>query len=78
MKFSFRAGKLCLSLVFPVRLGLWIVGRALKGRMPEMADFLRAERKRLCAILRKTRRIRGGFELVRIESRRGECILISV
>ena len=78
MRISVGAEGMRVSLVLPVRFGLWICIRLLKKRMPDIADFLHAERKHLCAILRQARRTHGKLELVRIESREGERIRISL
>ena len=78
MKLSVRSGRRRFALVLPVRFLLRLCIRVLKTRAPDLAAFLYAERRRLCRMLKEARRTHGSIELVRIESRAGERITISI
>ena len=78
MKLSVRSKRRRFALVLPVRFLLRLCIRALKPRAPDLAAFLYAERRRLCRMLKEARRTHGSIELVRIESRAGERITVSI
>ena len=77
MKISVRSD-VRFSLVLPVRLALWMVGKASKAHAPEVAAFLRRERRQIRKILRAARRIHGRLDLVRVESADGTCVQITL
>ena len=77
MKISVRS-EVRFSLVLPVRLALWMVGKASKAHAPEVAAFLRRERRQICKILRAARRIHGRLELVRVEASDGTRVRIAL
>ena len=78
MKISVRSD-VRFSLVLPVRLALWMVGKASKAHAPEVAAFLRREnRGEMRKILRAARRIHGRLELVRVEASDGTRVRIAL
>lgn len=77
MKISVRSD-VRFSLVLPVRLALWMVGKTSKAHAPEVAAFLRRERRQIRKILRAARPIHGRLDLVRVEAADGTRVRIAL